>query len=439
MKKIYLGAFASSLMLAGCLSNGENGVVDLSNGEYPKNPDANIVIKNGYYKDIRDNNEYKVVKIGNRYWFAENLRFADSSKVASLKNNIWCLNNDKTNCEKYGVLYSWSAAMDIDSSFNSTIRTYFYDEVYQGICPDGWRIPDSDDWEDLKYYVEVQNGEEIDGTSLKSLDSWLSVDSVPHATNRFGFNALANGRRNAEGGFLEDKKFAYFWTSDQIDSILAKGYTLRYDKSPMDHGEYYKEHGMAVRCVQESYNNVSLEGGLDSSYIKEIPHDYGKMTIGDQEYKTVKIGDKVWMAENANYDVGENRCYNDEKSSCEKYGRLYEWQSAQKVCPAGWAMPSVADYSKLKSSYAGNGTFLRSLEDWKNEDGLNFWGFNALPAGGYNDGSFFDKSLSAYFWTNSYDYSEPSMGIALYINYNNTVELKKFENKNFYSVRCVKE
>ena len=60
-----------------------------------------------------------------------------------------------------------------------------------------------------------------------------------------------------------------------------------------------------------------------------------------QVYKTVKIGNQVWMAENLSYKTPNSFCFVDADSNCTKYGRLYTWEASENVCPAGFHLPTV--------------------------------------------------------------------------------------------------
>lgn len=445
MRKAVLASLALTTVFIAC-DNGSSNISTSTNGR--SGEDA-VFIEDGVFVDGRDGNSYKVVLIDDVYWMAENLRYADSTQMKHLKNNVKCYDNKSSNCEKYGALYTWSAALDEVDTIANKKYLKSDDRNVRGICPDGWYLPSFAQWKDLFDYVTNNSGVDANGTSLKSISGWDEVDSVPASTNRFGFNVLASGRYNSEGGFLPDGKNAYFWSSTEVDASTAKGVSFRHTKLYADHGEYYKDHGMSVRCVTTqtylSKNNgekITVKGDLDSSYIKEIPFDYGSVKIDSKSYKTINIGGRVWMAENLNYKTGDSWCYSDSDENCDKFGRLYNWSSAQNVCPEGWLLPTWNDMKALLSYHKEN-RFFRSTEGWKegSAQGLNFWGFNALPAGAYNEEntSYYDMTRSAYFWTSDEYSSDTGMGYALYISDADKAEVKYFEKQHGFSVRCVKE
>jgi len=114
-------------------------------------------------------------------------------------------------------------------------------------------------------------------------------------------------------------------------------------------------------------------------------------------YKTVVIGGKRWMAENLNYKTSDDsRCYNNDNSYCNKYGRLYGWAGAWKACPMGWHLPTRAEWNDLGQAVGGqkkaskNGSIdwegagkkLKAKNGWKdNGNGTDEYGFSALPGG----------------------------------------------------------
>ena len=182
-----------------------------------------------------------------------------------------------------------------------------------------------------------------------------------------------------------------------------------------------------------------------------------------QVYNKVVIGSQTWMAENLNYTTENSWCNDDNSANCAIYGRLYDWETlmngasssnsvpsgVQGLCPAGWHIPSEAEWLIL-IDYLGvsAGGLMKSTTGWDVNDygesgnGTNTSGFTALPGGlRQNDGSYFSVGPHAYFWSSTeYLYSHPTLAWEFYLSSNGNGIHKYDSDKTLgMSVRCLKD
>lgn len=75
------------------------------------------------------------------------------------------------------------------------------------------------------------------------------------------------------------------------------------------------------------------------------------MVCMDETYATVELGGRIWMAENLRHVTGDpSGCWYPSDASSEnlkKYGMLYDYETAQGLCPDGWRLPEEADFEAL--------------------------------------------------------------------------------------------
>ena len=164
-----------------------------------------------------------------------------------------------------------------------------------------------------------------------------------------------------------------------------------------------------------------------------------------QVYSVVQIGDQCWLQKNMNYQAGNNWCYNDNTDNCTEYGKLYNWQTAQNVCPTGWHLPSEDEWIKLINSLGGYDLSGDKLKEsgtahWNSPNsGTNSSGFTAMGGGGrYFNGYYNNFKSQGQFWSSTSIDNENAKGLTLYYNLSNTYI---FSDKKAYgfSVRCVKD
>ena len=200
---------------------------------------------------------------------------------------------------------------------------------------------------------------------------------------------------------------------------------------------------MATGGNMRNFLKILIAGLLVFSFAAAAPQKGSFTDSRDgHKYKTVEIGDQTWMAENLNYKVNDGKqswCYDKKKSNCEKYGRLYTWKAAQKVCPAGWHLPSLEEFGTLLekdgSSEEAKSANLRA-PSW--EEGEDKYGFSALPAGGYRSSykEFLSLGYDAYFWSSTEGSESYAYGLGIHDDNAYVLDSNK---DNGYSVRCLKD
>jgi len=162
-------------------------------------------------------------------------------------------------------------------------------------------------------------------------------------------------------------------------------------------GEYTKCHKECGEAVKE-YINAKL------AKIKKSLGSFADARDG-KTYKTVKLDNQTWMAENLNYEIEGSKCYKNDPANCEKYGRLYYWKTALKACPNGWHLPSDEEWQTLVNLVGGEskaGNVLKSSINWDGDDnGTDALGFSALPGGGGVDSGFSFAGNRGYWWSAS--------------------------------------
>lgn len=220
-------------------------------------------------RDI-DGNVYSTVEIGDQVWMTENMKvthYADGSEIPLIENDsewdklsatakAYCwYNNDRTNIEDYGALYTWAAVMNGVSSISNL------SDKAQGVCPSGWHLPSDHDWKVLEMHLGMPNNElnldfgrgTDEGGKLKEKGTihWNSPNTG--ATNETGFTALAGGLRFNNGQFGSMGRNAEFWTATEypIDDTEAWDRYLAWDYPGIGRYQRHKKDGLSVRCIKD--------------------------------------------------------------------------------------------------------------------------------------------------------------------------------------------
>ncbi|WP_290938339.1 FISUMP domain-containing protein [Fibrobacter sp.] len=407
--------------------------------------------------DERDGQSYKIVKIGEQTWMAENLRYESE--------HSFCNENDPVSCSKYGRLY--------------------HRDVADRACPVGWHLPNESEWRTLFATV---GGQTVAGKKLKSTHDWLYYKTGEfqydngNGTDDFGFTALPaglydfndliyvilpNGELAGPDSESREGHYTCFHAAIDGDSLVGE-MCLNNSRDVAELNSWRVYYAMSIRCLKDDSGRkkVSMRKDKGKKFRSFVPPSkVVKGTFKDsrdgKKYKTVKIGKQTWMAENLNFETPNSYCYHNSLDSCSKYGRFYTWEDAMNACPVGFHLPSgsewldllfaVNDSTFLAPKFKSVGKKLKSKKGWKHADsirgnGTDDYGFSALPAGYYwkspYAGSsiykFVNNGFSAAFWMSTGELFYDISVLKVYHD-NDIVHYSSSSGDNAHSVRCVKD
>jgi uncharacterized protein (TIGR02145 family) len=199
----------------------------------------------GIVADI-DGNNYKMIRIGNQIWTAENLRttkyndgsaiplVTDSAAWVTLSSPAYCCYNNSTDTDfirKNGALYNWYA---IDT---------------KKLAPAGWHIPADSEWTTL---VTFLGGNSVAGGKLKEVPLTQGIYGyMDSASNEVGFSARLCGQRNSNGTFYDINSFDNWWSSTVNSGIYSWKRELESLSSIIYRSDFPKTCGYSVRCIKD--------------------------------------------------------------------------------------------------------------------------------------------------------------------------------------------
>lgn len=190
----------------------------------------------GFFKDLRDDQIYRMVQIGEQTWMAQNLNYAYMPDTVKDLEEYY-----ET---RYGRFYHWSAAMDSAAIFSENgkgcgnVESCSPTYPIRGICPDGWHLPDTTEWNTLFDFVREQIGSRdstLLAAALKSTTGWR----ISNGSDIFGFESLPT----------EDAVYTGYW----IPRMTSNNQYIRIAKVSQAAGldSDFKHHLSPIRCIKD--------------------------------------------------------------------------------------------------------------------------------------------------------------------------------------------
>ncbi|MDR0331392.1 MAG: fibrobacter succinogenes major paralogous domain-containing protein [Chitinispirillales bacterium] len=226
-----VGVVFAVAFIAGC--GGSKVVGGGNNGFGAVDPQS---VVRGSFTDPRDGGQYNTVQIGEQTWMAENLKYE--------AEDSWCYRDDESDCEEpgHGRQYGWETA--------------------KAACPDGWHLPNREEWGhlmaavggvrkiDKKGYVDY----DVAGKKLKSRSGWASGGN---GADDYGFSAMPGGYYESGLGGMWVGHHGYWWSATEHGSGGGLYHRMNYDNDLVFEAsgiekDVKSDDWYSVRCVQDN-------------------------------------------------------------------------------------------------------------------------------------------------------------------------------------------
>ncbi|MFA4907305.1 MAG: FISUMP domain-containing protein [archaeon] len=322
-----------------------------------------------------------------------------------------------------------------------------------------WNVTDLSDSSEHSVYARAYDADGNVSTTpvVKVLVMLLSAPTNLSAQTVSDTQILLTWQDNSkiEDGFRIERKEEdgnYF----QIAEVSAN--VNSFDDAGLTYGTnyYYR-----VRAFTSQNNSV---------YSNELFIPWSVIDIDGNVYRTVKIGNQMWMAENLrvshyrngdvipnitdnmawnNLSTGALCDYNNDVNNVVTYGRLYNWYAvndSRNIAPTGWHVPTDAEWQTLVNYLGGESVAVAGgkmkevgTTHWQtpNTGATNESGFSALP-GGHRDGSgaYLGIGYGGYWWSATENNSSDAWSWSLGYGYSG-IYRGDYDKRYGFSVRCV--
>lgn len=192
--------------------------------------------------DQRDGNKYPTILIGTQCWLARNLNIGvkiENGTQNQTDNGIiekFCSNNDVSNCNIYGGLYTWNEMMKYDTAEGS-----------QGICPSGWHVPSEPEWIDLELALGMDPGVVMLANTWRGTDQGTQLKTGGSS----GYDALLSGSAVPGGYFNAINQYEYMHSSTSYGGNAWRRCVRTGDATVGRWNTFPQSYGLSVRCVKD--------------------------------------------------------------------------------------------------------------------------------------------------------------------------------------------